>query len=123
MTRRGSYTDEQLSQVILVLNRNIGIGGMHISHQFLFYDVDNAVISKPGHKTGHIEINDGIFVQMLVERKMVCYLQVGKQLARLARTVIVGAEHFRRQRLAESAASRHTAEPSLGEKRTIHNGY
>jgi len=51
------------------------------------------------------------------------YLQVGEELARVARVVVVGGEHLRRHRLAEAAAAGHAAQFLLGEERLVHHGY
>ena len=61
-------------------------------------------------------------IQISVKRLFALYLQTREQAARVARIIVVGAEHPGRHRLAEAAAACHAAEPLVGEKRPVYYG-
>jgi len=61
----------------------------------------------------HIQIDDRIFIQMLLEQKVLNHHQIGKQAARVARAIVISVEHPRRHRLLETVTARHTTEPLL----------
>ena len=83
----------------------------------------NNIITRVRHEIGHVHIDNGIFVQVLLERRMAGYLQVSKQVARVARLVVVGTQHLCRHRLAEAAATRHTAVTLACLQGLVDNGY
>ena len=60
-----------------------------------------------------------ILVEMCLKRCVLFCLQATKQLARVARLVIVGTQHLCRHRLAEAAASCHAAVAALRVERRI----
>jgi hypothetical protein len=82
---------------------------------------DAVVILESGDKIGHVKIDDRILVQVLLERGILRYLQVGKEAARVARVVVVGTQHLGRHRLAEAAAARDAAHALLGEERAVYH--
>ena len=60
---------------------------------------------KSRDKVGDVEKDDGVFVEVLLEGRVLRNLQVGEEAAGIDGVVVVGAEHLCRHRLAEAAAA------------------
>ena len=78
---------------------------LHLPHNRLFLDFRNKITD--------VQINHRIFVQMLLVVRIGGNQQIIEEMMRVARLVVVGTEHFRRHRLAETSRAGNTAEHSL----------
>ena len=112
-------TEQQGHQVVVGLRLHLRISLCYVGTKLCIDAPYNVGGLESGHKVAEVEIDDRVLVQMLLERGILRYLQVGKQRPRVARLVVVGIEHLGRHRLAEAAAARHTAEAALREQRAV----
>ena len=117
-----NHTKKIVHQPVTRFYRNIRIGLGNISQNSVIHSVHYVVIMRVGYETCQVKIDDGILVQVLFKRGVGGYLKVGKQAARVARLVVIGAQHLGRHRLAETTAARHAAKSSLREKCAVDNG-
>ena len=118
----GIDANEQCHQVVVVLHGDIGIGLVDVGLHFLVDVQHDAIVLEASHKRRDIQIDNRIFIQVLLKLRVASYLQVGKQLARVARMVVVGTEHLGCHRLTEATATSHTTEAALREQCTVDNG-
>jgi hypothetical protein len=84
--------------------------------------LNDGVVFKTRGEIGQVEKDDRIFIQVLLKSRVGGYFKVGKQMARVARLVVIGIEHLGRHRLAKTTASGYAAETSFCEKRTVDYG-
>ena len=77
--------------------------GVYLSH--------DVIIVEAGDKIGHVEVDDGVLVEVLLKRGVIGNRQVSEKTTGVDRMVVVGAEHFRRHRFTEAAASGNATEP------------
>ena len=106
------------------LGKHLGVCLLHVGLHLLVYMADDVVIAlKPRDEVGHVDIQDRIFVQVLLKAWVAGYLKVGEELSGVTGVVIVGGQHFSCHRLSEAAAARHAAQLLLGEERLVHLGY
>ena len=78
---------------------------MDIVQQLFLNMLHDAVILETRREIGQIEKDDRIFIQVLLERRILGNLKVSKQMTRVTRLVIVGSQHLGCHRLAETAAA------------------
>ena len=90
----------------------------------LFVDVlHDAVILEARYEVADVQIDDGIFIQVFLELRVAGNLQVCKELARVARLIVVGAQHLGCHRFAETTATRDATETTFRKQRRVNNAY
>ena len=110
LARIACHTQQKVHQVIVALLRDIGISSCNILlYPFLYFAHHvTTIISR--REASHVKINDGIFVQMLFKRWVAGNLQIFEKATGVARVIVVGLEHFRRQCFTEASATGDAAE-------------
>jgi len=89
----------------------------------LFLNMNHDVlVPETRGEIGQVKEDDGVLVEVLLERRVGGYFKVGEKMSRVARMVIIGAQHLGRHRFAKTAAARHATETALGEKRPVDDG-
>lgn len=81
----------------------------------------DAVVLETCGEISEVEIDDRVFVQVLLKRRVGGNRKVGKKMARITRAIVIGAQHLGGHRLAETTATRHATETPLREKRIIND--
>ena len=110
-------------QVVVLAHGHLWVGFEHFGLQRGFDMGDNALVLEAGDELRHVEVDDRVFVQMLLKRWVLRYLQVAEQAARVARMVVIGTKHPCCQRFSEAAAAGDTTELPQGIQCIIHYGY
>ena len=115
---------ENVHEVGVVIVCNVWEGLFYIINDFLLYRPhDSRSHFRTCGERSDIEIEHAILVEIRLKRAVLFNLQSAKQLARVARLVVVRAQHLRRHRLAESAAACHAAVAALGVESGVDERY
>ena len=114
---------EDVHEVGIIAVGHIGKRALQFHNNFLL-NVPHEILCQFGAsgKRRHVQINDAVFVEVSLERRVLLGLQAGEEFARGARLVIVGTQHLRRHRLAEAAAAGDATVAALRVERRVDQG-
>ena len=120
-TRLLGYLEQGEQEAILLLDLlHSGKCLQQILLQILLdhiYDIFR--VRESQREIGHIKIDHPIFVEMLLERGALGNAQIAEQLARVARLVIIGTQHFCRHGFTKTARTRDACKTVLREKGAV----